>query len=112
MTSLFVFKLIFSGDFFFFMFTVYVLYSRTHNKIYIGYTSNLNSRLKSHNELATKGWTKKYRPWELLHTETFETKPLAMKREKILKTGRGREFIWNKVKEITNNELVSAEGRT
>jgi len=35
----------------FFMFTVYVLYSQQHDKIYIGYTSNLQERFRSHNEL-------------------------------------------------------------
>ena len=53
------------------MFTVYVLYSLSHNKIYIGYTSNLTQRILSHNELATKGYTIKFRPWEIIHTEIF-----------------------------------------
>ncbi len=38
------------------MFTVYVLYSQKFGKIYIGFTADLDSRFKSHNELATKGW--------------------------------------------------------
>lgn len=46
------------------MFTVYALHSPQYDKIYIGYTSNLDSRVRSHNELGTKGWTIKYRPWE------------------------------------------------
>jgi putative endonuclease len=75
------------------MFKVYVLYSKSYNKIYIGYSSNLEERLKSHNELGTKGWTIHYRPWELVHFEIFEDKKLAMKREKKLKTYRGREYI-------------------
>jgi len=49
------------------MFTTYVLYSEKHDKIYIGYTSNLHQRLISHNELATKGWTIKFRPWKLMY---------------------------------------------
>ncbi|HEY4198867.1 MAG TPA: GIY-YIG nuclease family protein, partial [Mucilaginibacter sp.] len=44
------------------MFTVYVLYSPSHNQIYIGYTSDLHNRFLSHNELATKGHSIKYRP--------------------------------------------------
>ena len=44
-------------------YSVYVLYSKKHNKIYIGYTSDLQDRFRSHNELATKGYTEKYRPW-------------------------------------------------
>jgi len=74
-------------------FHVYVLYSPDHNKIYVGYSGSLESRLASHNDLATKGWTVKFRPWELIHTEEFETKGEAMVREKQLKSGQGREFI-------------------
>ncbi len=77
----------------FFMSWVYVLYSRPFNKIYIGYTSDLNARFISHNELATKGWTIKFRPWTLVYSEQFSTKAEAMKREKELKSARGRVFI-------------------
>ena len=45
------------------MYTVYVLYSQTYNKIYIGYTSDLTQRFLSHNVLAKKGYTCRYRPW-------------------------------------------------
>ena len=75
------------------MFTVYVLYSPKYDKIYIGYTSNLVQRLLSHNKLGQKGWTKNFRPWILIHSEEFTTKPEAMKREKQLKSGKGREWI-------------------
>ena len=75
------------------MFFVYVLYSTSANKFYVGYTSNLESRLLSHNELGTKDWTKRYRPWELVYTESYQTKYSALKREKELKTGVGWEFI-------------------
>ena len=75
------------------MFTTYVLYSEKHDKIYIGYTSNLHQRLISHNELATKGWTIKFRPWKLIYKEEYETKSEAMKREKQLKSYKGRTFI-------------------
>ena len=68
-----------------------------YNKIYIGYTSNIEQRLLSHNELETKGYTLKYRPWKLIYTEVFFEKLEAMKREKQLKSAKGREFIWNLV---------------
>jgi putative endonuclease len=74
-------------------FYVYVLYSLEYNKIYVGYTSDLDSRLRSHNELARKGWTIRFRPWKLVHTETFPTKKEAMIREKQLKSFKGRTFI-------------------
>ena len=64
-----------SGSLLFFMeekFTVYVLYSQSFDKIYIGFTTDLYSRLESHNLLAKKGWTVKFRPWKVLYTEIYE----------------------------------------
>ena len=75
------------------MYTVYVLYSRAFDTCYVGYTSDLPSRLLSHNELGTSNWTKRYRPWELIYKEEYSTKRAAMQREKELKSGVGREFI-------------------
>ena len=75
------------------MFFVYVLYSPSADKFYVDYTSNLESRLFSHNVLGTKDWTKRYRPWNLVYTESYLSKSSALKREKELKTGVGREFI-------------------
>ena len=80
------------------MFTVYVLYSKDYNKIYIGFTSNLEQRMLSHNELGKKGWTIKFRPWRLIYKEEYQLKPDAMKREKELKTATGRNFIWTMIK--------------
>jgi len=64
------------------MFTVYALYSPFFKKIYIGYTSDLSNRFLSHNKLATKGHTIKYRPWVITYTEKLSTKSDAIK-EKI-----------------------------
>ena len=75
------------------MFTVYILYSEIFDKIYIGMTSNLDARLKSHNVLGTKGWTINFRPWNIIHTEVFHSKSEALKREKQLKGGQGRAWI-------------------
>ncbi len=77
------------------MFTVYALYSEKFNKIYVGYTANIEQRLLAHNELETKGYTLRYRPWKLVYSESFKDKASALKREKELKTAKGREFIWN-----------------
>ena len=76
------------------MYIVYVLHSKRFDKIYIGYTSDMERRLVSHNEKATRGYTLRYRPWTLVHTETFTTKKEAMRRERELKSARGRKSIW------------------
>lgn len=75
------------------MFFVYALYSVTYDKIYIGFTSDIEQRFKSHNELGQKGWTIKFRPWQIIYKEEHYLKADAMKREKQLKSASGRNFI-------------------
>ena len=79
------------------MFYTYVLYSKNYNKIYIGFTSNIDGRLAAHNHISNKGWTKSFMPWDILFYETFETKVEATKREKELKSSRGRAYIKSKI---------------
>ena len=74
-------------------FVVYILFSEKHHKTYVGFTSNLIERFKSHNYLSKKGFTIKFRPWEVIYVAFFTTKSEALKREKFFKTGKGREFI-------------------
>ena len=79
-------------------FVVYILYSSQYKIHYTGFTSSLIARFKSHNEFGTKGFTKKYRPWIVIYVEFFNNKKDALKREKFLKSGQGRQFV----KEIAN----------
>ncbi|WP_291118250.1 GIY-YIG nuclease family protein [Flavobacterium sp. UBA6135] len=65
---------------------VYILFSEKHNKTYVGLTSSLIQRFKSHNELATKGYTIKFRPWKVIYLEVYNSKTEAMTREKWFKT--------------------------
>jgi putative endonuclease len=55
------------------IYTVYILYSPSHQKIYIGYTPNLLNRMLSHNELG-KDWTSNFRSWTVIYTEYFSVK--------------------------------------
>lgn len=56
-------------------------------KSYVGWTTDLNKRLKAHNEgkgaKATRG-----RQWKMVHSETFKTRGAAMAREYELKNDR------------------------
>ena len=84
------------------MYGVYVLYSSKFNKIYIGQSSQVATRLHFHNEGPEKGWTARFRPWKLVHQEEFATRSEAIKREKQLKSARGRRWI--------REELLGKEG--
>jgi putative endonuclease len=75
------------------IFTVYILYSPKHNKIYVGFTNNLIQRFLSHNKLGKKGYTIKYRPWFVIYTEIFNDKTDAMHREKYWKNSSSRKKI-------------------
>ncbi|MCA6431319.1 MAG: GIY-YIG nuclease family protein [Cytophagales bacterium] len=81
------------------MVVVYILFSARFNKIYIGQTGSLVSRFHSHNFLSNKGWTINFRPWEVVYTEFFETRSKALKREKELKSGKGREWVRESLKQ-------------
>ena len=78
-------------------FVVYVLFSSSFKKTYVGFTSNLIERFKSHNHLSSKGFTAKFRPWQVVFVKSFKSKTEAMKYEKYLKTGVGRDFIKNSI---------------
>ncbi|MGH2611791.1 MAG: GIY-YIG nuclease family protein [Rhabdochlamydiaceae bacterium] len=90
-------------------YTVYILFSVSFGKIYIGYTHNLIQRFYSHNFLSNKGWTKSFRPWTVIYTECFRDKSNALKREKQLKSAKGRQWIWQKIKnELPQRGFISA----
>ena len=80
------------------MYFTYVLYSPQFNKIYVGFSGDLQNRLLIHNDSRNTGWTAQYQPWKIFYSEEYATKSEAMKREKQLKTSRGRTFIWEMVK--------------
>lgn len=74
------------------MFSVYVLWSDSLEKRYIGSTQDLKQRIKEHNSGMSK-FTKGGIPCVLLHSENFETRTLALKRESFLKSGAGRKWL-------------------
>jgi putative endonuclease len=91
------------------LYTVYILFSEKHAKIYIGYTSNLINRFHSHNGQSKKAWTRNFRPWMVIYCEYFINKAQARAREKQLKGTKSREWIWNKIeKELTAKGYISA----
>ena len=74
---------------------VYVLLN-SQGKCYIGQTRDLSHRLAQHNDPAYRGslYTKRHPgPWRLRHKEEFATRREAMRRERELKSSRGRAWI-------------------
>lgn len=79
------------------VFYVYVLYSKIHNKFYIGYTGDLKQRIQDHknNRVNT---TARFINIRLVYYEACLSKKDAMKRERQLKAGYGRAYLRNRLK--------------
>jgi putative endonuclease len=67
---------------------VYILRSQSGGKYYVGSTQDVNIRLELHNGSKAR-WTRKHQPWEIVHTEKFETRGEAIRRERQLKQLKG-----------------------
>ena len=80
-------------------FIVYILFSSTKNKFYIGYTSELEERIIRHNQ-KSKGFTGNTNDWKIFYTENYTTKSEALLREKQIKSWKSKikiqELIANK----------------
>ncbi|MGA1976658.1 MAG: GIY-YIG nuclease family protein [Bacteroidales bacterium] len=74
------------------MFTVYILFSESFDRYYVGYTNDLKRRISEHN--CKKGkFTDAGIPWVLVHHEGFSTKKEAMARERFFKSKKSKSFI-------------------
>jgi putative endonuclease len=74
---------------------VYILYSETRDRYYIGSCANIQSRLIRHNAGATLS-TKSGRPWEVAYFKQYESKTDALKRENFLKRMKSRSVTEKK----------------
>jgi putative endonuclease len=74
------------------MFIIYIIYSTNFDQYYVGHTQNIEDRLSRHNSGRSLS-TKKGKPWNLVYTETFETRSEAMLREKAIKKMKSRTYL-------------------
>ena len=74
------------------MYYVYILQSTKDKKTYVGYTNDIQQRLKRHNSGAVTA-TRYRRPLKLLMSEQFENAQQAKKRELWWKSGAGRRKL-------------------
>lgn len=81
------------------MFYVYVLFSEKDKKLYIGFTPNLKSRFKAHENGFVKA-TKHRRPLKLIYYEAYLKETDAKRREKYLKGGNARAGLKIQLKDI------------
>lgn len=68
---------------------VYILYSLSRDRYYIGHTEDLEKRLQEHRRKRTLGAG----DWVLKYCEAHETRGSAMKREAEIKNKKRRSYL-------------------
>lgn len=71
---------------------VYILFSHKDHHLYTGFTTNIEQRVKNHNDGQTKS-TAPRRPLELIFCEFYLFEADARKREMYFKTTAGKKAI-------------------
>ena len=79
------------------MYYVYVLQSAKDNKYYIGSTSDLKSRFSDH-QSGKVASTKHRIPFMLICYEAYQSKLIAQRREKFLKSSDGHKDLYRRLK--------------
>lgn len=74
------------------MYYTYVLKSLKDNKLYVGFSENLERQFKEHNDGLVQA-TKARRPLILVYYEACLQESKAVEREKYFKTGFGRRYL-------------------
>ncbi len=80
----------------------YILKSHQNGKYYIGSTTDIKNRVKSHNKGYSK-YTKSRGPFDLIYKEEYNTLSEARKRESYLKSLKSRKAL---EKIIKNGPIV------
>ena len=80
------------------MFYIYIIYSESADKYYIGYTNDPDRRLVEHNTVIKNSYTFKFRPWILKSVfMVSESRGEARKIENYIKKMKSRSFIENQI---------------
>ncbi len=90
------------------MYYTYVLKSLSYGTLYIGSSENPEKRLRCEHNKGKVRYTKGRAPWVLIYKEKFSTRAEAMRQERFLKTGKGREYL----KTFLAKAAGSSNGRT
>ena len=87
------------------IYTVYAISNQESGKLYIGQTNNIERRIEEHNSKRGNHYSAKFTgEWKLIYQESAATRTEALRREKQLKSARGRQFLGQyKYDQITSN---------
>ena len=92
------------------MYYIYVIYSSSADKYYVGYTDDPQRRLTEHNSIPFNTYTSKHRPWVLKAAfACSDDIKIARRIEKFIKNQRSRKLIEQLIDPIFNPTGVLAQ---
>ena len=74
------------------MFYVYILYSKSLDRYYVGHSEDLNKRLASH-LAGISPYTSVAKDWQLVFKEELNSRSEAIRRENEIKRKKSRKYI-------------------
>ena len=89
------------------MFYVYILYSRSADKFYVGQTPDVQKRLWEHNNPQENSkFTAKFIPWEIaVFFPVGDARADAMKSERFIKSQKSKKFILKLIENKDNPQF-------
>ena len=90
------------------LYYVYILYSESADKYYVGHTSNPQKRLSEHNSYENKSkFTAKYQPWCMMaYFPVSEIRGEAMKVESFIKKQKSKVFIQKVISQSQDTDFI------
>ena len=91
------------------MFFVYILFSASFNKYYVGHTDDISRRLHEHNNVLKNSYTSKCRPWFLMAAfEIGDNRGLARRVENHIKKQKNKQYIMNIIERNSISEIIAS----
>jgi putative endonuclease len=90
------------------MFYLYIIYSETADRYYVGHSADPEKRLLEHNSDPRSTFTHKYRPWILKASfPVSDQRSIALKVERYIKKMKSRKLIENLIRSENVSEIIA-----
>ncbi|PCH71033.1 MAG: hypothetical protein COC06_02570 [Bacteroidales bacterium] len=87
---------------------MYILYSPSSDKYYLGYTEDVSKRIFMHNNPIRSSYTSKHTPWILKRAfEVGDNKTFALKIEQKIKKMKSRKYLEKLLDPAEGNKIFS-----
>ncbi|MEY3200101.1 MAG: hypothetical protein RJA13_2059 [Bacteroidota bacterium] len=90
-------------------FYIYIIYSASIDRYYVGYSSNFWVRLDQHNSNSSDKYTGRSKDWKLRSVFELKTESTAIKIERFIKRQKSRKLLERMCLETFKGEEILSE---